>query len=142
MDSKTFGNEKSMRFNPIKDKAAEIIEWFLSNIEGNVSDDVLFKVNLAVEEAVQNVVDYAYENGLGFLEASVKFTDQGVLVIKIIDGGVKFNPLDASDPDITLSATDRAIGGLGIFLCKKLMDKVSYSYENGCNILVMEKTIK
>jgi anti-sigma regulatory factor (Ser/Thr protein kinase) len=57
------------------------------------------------------------------------------------DKGVPFDPLAKSDPDITLSAEDREIGGLGIFITKKTMDSLSYSYENGENILTMLKTI-
>ena len=58
------------------------------------------------------------------------------------DAGVPFNPLDKDDPDITLSAEDRPIGGLGIFLCKQMMDHVEYHYEDGCNVLIMEKKIE
>ena len=57
------------------------------------------------------------------------------------DSGIPFNPLDNPDPDITLSAQERDIGGLGIFITKKTMDKVSYAYENGQNVLTMVKNI-
>ncbi|MCR4900758.1 MAG: ATP-binding protein, partial [Treponema sp.] len=57
------------------------------------------------------------------------------------DQGIPFNPLDRPDPDITLSAEDRRIGGLGIFLTKKYMNSVEYKYENGENILTMKKMI-
>lgn len=134
-------NTESFRFCPIAGKQARIIEWILSGLEGKVDDNVFFNVNLAVEEVVENVVSYAYEDGNGFLEASKEITGEGILRIVIKDGGVKFNPLDKEDPDITLSAEEREIGGLGIFLCKNLMDKVYYNYENGCNVLVMEKNV-
>lgn len=132
---------ESFRFCPIAGEQARIIEWILSGLEGKVDDNVFFNVNLAVEEVVENVVSYAYEDGNGFLEASKEITGEGILRIVIKDGGVKFNPLDKEDPDITLSAEEREIGGLGIFLCKNLMDKVYYNYENGCNVLVMEKNV-
>lgn len=134
-------NPESFRFCPIAGEQARIIEWILSGLEGKVDDNVFFNVNLAVEEVVENVVSYAYEDGNGFLEASKEITGEGILRIVIKDGGVKFNPLDKEDPDITLSAEEREIGGLGIFLCKNLMDKVYYNYENGCNVLVMEKNV-
>ena len=57
------------------------------------------------------------------------------------DTGIPFNPLAKADPDITLSAKDRSIGGLGIFLTKKYMDSIDYKYENGENILTMKKMI-
>ena len=64
-----------------------------------------------------------------------------MLTIKVIDKGVPFNPLEAPEPDITLTAEEREIGGLGIFLCKKMMDEVSYAYDDGCNILTMQKKV-
>ena len=59
----------------------------------------------------------------------------------MIDGGIPFNPLEKADPDITLSAEERKIGGLGIFITKKTMDNVTYVYENNKNILTMIKKI-
>ena len=57
------------------------------------------------------------------------------------DRGVPYNPLEKTDPDITLSAEEREIGGLGIYMVKQSMDKVEYRYEDGCNILTIEKNI-
>ena len=57
------------------------------------------------------------------------------------DGGIPFNPLEKPDPDVTLSAEERKIGGLGIYMMKKTMDEVSYAYEKGENILTMVKKI-
>ena len=64
-----------------------------------------------------------------------------MLTILLKDAGVPFNPLEKEDPDVTLSAEDREIGGLGIFLCKKLMDHIEYKYEDGCNVLTMSKRV-
>ena len=58
------------------------------------------------------------------------------------DRGVPYNPLAKADPDITLSAEERDIGGLGIYMVKQSMDRVEYRYENGCNILTLEKNIE
>ena len=91
-------------------------------------------------EIVENIVRYAYENGSGYLEASTEVFD-GHIRITFADAGKPFNPLDKDDPDITLSAADREIGGLGIFLCKQLMDHIEYKYEDGCNILTMIKKV-
>ena len=63
------------------------------------------------------------------------------LIITLRDAGKPFDPLAKEDPDITLSAEERKIGGLGIFLCKKLMDSVRYEYKDGCNIFTMTKVI-
>ena len=64
------------------------------------------------------------------------------LDLPLRDAGVPFNPLAQDDPDITLGAQEREIGGLGIFLCKKMMDSINYRYENGNNVLTMTKQIK
>ena len=63
------------------------------------------------------------------------------MTLEVSDEGTPFNPLERAEPDITLSAADRDIGGLGIFITKKTMDTVSYKYENGKNILTMTKKI-
>ena len=63
------------------------------------------------------------------------------MTFRVADRGVRFNPLEKEDPDITLSADERQIGGLGIFICKKTMDEIGYTRENGENILTMTKKI-
>ena len=61
------------------------------------------------------------------------------ITIAFIDGGIPYNPLERSDPDLPLGADERKIGGLGIFLSKALTDSMNYRYENGKNILVITK---
>lgn len=128
-------------FNPIKDKSATIIETIMNAPEMTTDEDLLFKIRLAVEEVVENVVRYAYIQGNGWLEVSTERLNRS-LVIVLRDAGKPFNPLAKEDPDITLSVEDRPIGGLGIFLCKKLMDDVSYKYENDCNVLTIQKEVE
>ena len=130
------------KFDPIKNKAAEIIEFIMSAPEIPADETLQFKIRLSVEEVVENVVHYAYIDGAGSLEVQVSLeNDSPMLTIKVIDKGVPFNPLEAPEPDITLTAEEREIGGLGIFLCKKMMDEVSYAYDDGCNILTMQKKV-
>lgn len=130
-------------FNPIKDKSSEIIEYLMSSPDMPEDDGLQFKLRLSIEETVENVVRYAYQDGVGWMEVGTELdSDALVLTITLKDAGTPFNPLDKPDPDITLSAEEREIGGLGIFLCKKLMDEVAYRYEDGCNILTMKKSIK
>ena len=128
------------RFDPIEGLSAIIIDAVMSSEDMPSDEGLLFKLRLAVEEAVENIVNYAYSDGAGYLEADTSVKD-GVLSIVLQDAGVPFNPLDKEDPDITLSAEDRPIGGLGIFLCKKLMDSVEYEFVNGCNKLTIRKRI-
>ena len=130
------------RFNPIKDKSSEIIEFLMASPDMPSDEALRFKLRLSVEEAVENVVRYAYEGGIGWLDAGTSLDrDTLVLTIELRDAGVPFNPLDREDPDITLSAEQREIGGLGIFLCKKMMDSISYRYDDGNNVLTMTKKI-
>lgn len=130
------------RFNPITDKSSEIIEFLMASPDMPVDETLRFKIRLSVEEAVENVVRYAYEGGIGWLEAGTSFDHESLmLTIELRDAGVPFNPLEKADPDITLSAEDRDIGGLGIFLCRKMMDSIDYRYENGNNVLLMKKKI-
>lgn len=130
------------RFEPILDKCAIIVDFIVDTPAVSALDESLkFKIRLCSEEAVENIVRYAYEAGAGYLEAGVEEID-GYVVVTLQDSGVPFNPLESPDPDITLSAADRKIGGLGIFLCKQMMDEVYYSYVHGCNNLTMKLKVK
>ena len=89
-----------------------------------------------------SVIFYAYGEGEGEVRLDVRFDESSREVcFQMLDSGVPFDPLKKPDPDITLSAEQRAIGGLGIYITKKTMDRVSYAYEGGKNILTMVKKI-
>ena len=97
---------------------------------------------VAVEEIFVNIASYAYGEGTG--EASLAFgfdEKERLMTLVVSDEGVPFNPLKREEPDITLSAAEREIGGLGIFITKKTMDTVDYRFENGKNILTMTKKL-
>ena len=97
---------------------------------------------VAIEEVFVNVAHYAYGGGEGDMTLSIGFEEESrTITFQMADKGVPFDPLKKPDPDITLSAEDREIGGLGIFITKKTMDTVTYAYENGENILTMMKKI-
>ena len=95
-------------------------------------------INIAVEEVFVNIAHYAYSSDDGDVTISVNASKNN-LVIEFRDSGQPYDPLSRDDPDTTLSAEDREIGGLGIFMVKKLMDNVSYRYENGNNVLTISK---
>ena len=100
------------------------------------------KMNLAIEEAVVNVMNYAYPpdtKGEVRIEASVH---EGYVEFVISDDGKPFNPTEVKDADTTLSVEERNIGGLGIFLVKHYMDKVKYKYVDGQNVLTLRKNLK
>lgn len=97
---------------------------------------------VAIEEVFVNVAHYAYGEGEGDVTLEIGFEEKTRnITFRMIDKGVAFDPLKKPDPDITLSAEEREIGGLGIFITKKTMDLVTYAYENGENILTMVKKI-
>ena len=97
---------------------------------------------VAIEEVFVNIAHYAYGEGEGDMTLGISFdAESREITFRMIDKGTPFDPLKKPDPDITLSAEEREIGGLGIFITKKTMDSVTYAYENGENILTMIKKI-
>lgn len=130
------------RFNPITDKSSEIIDFLMASPDMPDDEVLRFKLRLSIEEAVENVVRYAYEGGIGWLEVGTSLDhDSLILTIELRDAGVPFNPLETPDPNVTLSANERTVGGLGIFLCKKMMDSINYQYVDGNNVLTMTKRV-
>jgi sigma-B regulation protein RsbU (phosphoserine phosphatase) len=98
-------------------------------------------LNLAMEEAVVNVMDYAYPNGQkGNVDIEVT-ADQEWMTFVITDTGIAFDPTTKEDADTTLSAEERPIGGLGIFLVRQLMDDINYKREGNKNVLTLRKKL-
>lgn len=118
---------------PFLEKVAESYE---------IAPDVAFQLNLALDEAMANSVSYAYEDGsIGPITLEVE-KEENSIVLRLIDEGVAFDPTEGgAEVDTGLSAQDRPVGGLGIFLIKQMMDDMTYKRENGKNILTMKKQI-
>lgn len=126
------------RFDPIEGRNAEIIECVTNSPElAAVSEDIKFKINLCVEEVEENILCYS---GTTWIDVWVE-NDNGVVTIGFRDGGVQFDPLAKDDPDINAPLESRQVGGLGIFICKQMMDSLTYHFENGCNVFEMKKKI-
>jgi len=122
------------RFEPVEGRNAEIISAIMSCPEVmDLSEDIKFKVRLCVEEVEENILCYS---GTTWIEVSVSLLDKK-LQINFRDGGFQFDPLEQSDPDINASVDDRKIGGLGIFICKRFMDEITYRFVSGSNELTM-----
>ena len=99
------------------------------------------QIDIAIEEIFVNIAHYAYPESEGEAVISVEPGENGSSVtITFEDEGIQYDPLKNEDPDITLSAEDRPIGGLGIFMVKKSMDEVSYEYKDGKNRLTIKKS--
>ena len=99
-------------------------------------------INLAIEEVFVNIASYSYKDNNGTCLIKINFDGDKTFNFVFEDSGIKFNPLKEKDPDISLSVEERNVGGLGIFLTKKIMDKVDYKYEDNKNILTISKDIE
>ena len=120
------------------------LEGFIDEVQKatGIDPSLAMGLNLALEEAVTNVMMYAYpkgQHGNANLKAILK---DGSIEFVLWDKGIAFDPTAAPEADTTLGVEERAIGGLGIHLVRNIMDKVSYENKNGMNILTMIKNIK
>jgi len=130
---------------PAESAALETVNTFIQEKLESITcpKRTRMQMMLAVEEIFVNISSYAYHPEVGQAEVGVDIDgDPPTVTIRFLDQGRPFNPLEKPDADITLSAQEREIGGLGILLVKKIMDQVDYAYENGKNILIIKKEIK
>ena len=101
------------------------------------------QIDIAIDELFGNIAQYAYNPDVGDATVRVEVQEDPLaVIITFIDGGVPYDPLSAAAPDTTLSAEERTMGGLGIFMVKKTMDEITYRYENGSNILSIRKNLR
>lgn len=100
------------------------------------------QINIAIDELFSNIAHYSYNPEIGQATVRVEVIENPLAVsITFIDNGVPYDPLSKEDPDLTLSAEERQIGGLGIYMVKKSMDEITYEYKDGQNILSIKKCI-
>ena len=97
------------------------------------------QINIAVDELYSNIVNYAYGGGAGQASVTVQGLDANSVSVTFEDSGVPYDPLAKPDPDTTLGAEERKIGGLGIFIVKKTMDSMDYKYEDNKNVFTIVK---
>jgi len=103
---------------------------------------VQMQIDIAIDELFGNIAHYAYNTEVGNATVRVEISEAPLaVIITFIDNGVPYDPLGKDDPDITLSAEEREIGGLGIYMIKKSMDEITYEYKDGQNILKIKKNI-
>jgi anti-sigma regulatory factor (Ser/Thr protein kinase) len=109
-----------------------------------VSQKSILQLELSIEEAFINIVKYGFESNIENKEIDFGINVKQnplIITVKFFDNGVKFNPLELDDPDIS-NSENREVGGLGIFLIKKNVDNIYYSYEDGRNILTLKKLLE
>lgn len=100
------------------------------------------QIDVAIDELFSNIAHYSYNPEVGQATVRVEVVENPLAVtITFIDNGIPYDPLAKEDPDLTLSAEERQIGGLGIYLVKKSMDEITYEYKDGQNILSIKKCI-
>ena len=106
------------------------------------SPKIQMQIDVAVEEIFVNIASYAYNPEKGSAGICVETQEDPLVVtITFTDNGIPYDPLKKPDPDVTLSAEERQIGGLGIYMVKKSMDDISYEYKDGRNILTIKKNL-
>ena len=127
--------------NATVENLAAVTEFITSTLEEkDCSMKIIMQMELVIEEIFVNVASYAYRPNVGPVTICKEISESPQAVtITFIDSGVAYNPLEREDPDITLSAEERDIGGLGIFLVKKNVDEISYERKDNQNILKIKK---
>ena len=128
------------KFNASMDELNNVLKFIDDGIKDIKDSKLLKKFNLVVEEIFVNIVSYAYSDNDTNNTVTISIKDNvDKTIITFIDSGKHFNPLIKDDPDLSLSVDKRPIGGLGIYLVKKMMDNVEYEYKDNKNILTIEK---
>lgn len=133
-------NANVKNLDAVLDFLKEVIEPYECSIE------VQFQLELALEEMYVNIAHHAYPDEVGITTIRCEVVEEpgkdALLVISVLDQGIPYNPIEHTDPDLGLSAEDREIGGLGIYMIKNSMDVLSYSYDDGHNIFTVKKYLK
>jgi anti-sigma regulatory factor (Ser/Thr protein kinase) len=132
---------KELTVDAIIDNIPTVTDFVSGELEAkDCPAKVIMKIEIAIDELFGNIANYAYKDGTGKATVSVDvLQNPSTAVVTFIDQGIPYNPLTAKEPDITLSALERPIGGLGIYMVKKSMDEVNYEYKDGNNVLQIKK---
>lgn len=134
---------EALRIKALTDNLDRVLQYVDAALEiMGCSMKNQIQIDMAVEELFVNIAHYAYQGTVGdAVIIAGPDPKSGILRITFRDWGIPFDPLAKTDPDISLSVEEREIGGLGIFMAKKVMDTMDYRYENGQNVLTMTKKI-
>ena len=134
---------------PVKELTVEAAVENISAVAGFVEAELdavdcppkeKMQIGVAIDEIMANIAQYAYAPGTGPVTVRFGYEQASkTATLTFLDKGMPYNPLEKKDPDVTLSAEDRPIGGLGIFLVKKTMDSMDYAYKFGQNVLKIQK---
>ncbi|MCQ2966483.1 MAG: SpoIIE family protein phosphatase [Alphaproteobacteria bacterium] len=137
-------NVQSLELPAVMENNSKFFEFVDQILEENECPaTIASQIGVVLDEIISNVVNYAYQdtNKEPKLKLCCSVHDK-MVTLRFIDCGKQFNPLEAEDPDITLPLEKRQIGKLGVFIVKKIMTNITYSFENGCNVLSMQKSFE
>ncbi|MPN64165.1 hypothetical protein SDC9_211936 [bioreactor metagenome] len=127
---------KKLKLNPTLESMEQITAFVEQELEnGGIPMKIIVQMNIAVDEIFSNIARYS---GANDVTVGV-FVKEGHITLRFADNGRPYDPTEKPDPDTSLSAEERDIGGLGIFMVKKSMDTVEYEYHDGLNILTLTK---
>ena len=132
-----------LRIPAVVEKLPELLAFIEQQLE-EVGCPLKTQMEIAVaaEEVFVNIASYAYAPGTSAVTVRIEISDDpAAATITFSDSGVPFDPLKKADPNVTLPAEEREIGGLGIFMTRKFMDNVTYTYKDGKNVLTLKKNL-
>ena len=134
---------KTMLLTAELSRVDEVTDFINAELEAHdVPMKTIMQIDIAVEEIFVNIAHYAYHPEVGTAAVTVAVLDAPPCVeIRLTDRGKPYDPLQREDPDVTLGVEDRQIGGLGVYMVKKSMDEVTYTYQDGQNILTIRKLL-
>lgn len=134
---------KELNLDATVDNITKVIEFVDEQLEQyGCPMKAQMQIDIAIDELFGNIAHYAYNPLVGPATVRVEVADDPMsVIITFIDNGVPYDPLKREDPDTSLSAEERKIGGLGIYMVKKSMDEITYQYKDNKNILTIKKNI-
>ena len=133
---------KELTVDATVENIATVTEFVNAQLEqSGCPPKIQMQIDIAIDELFGNIAHYAYDPDVGPATVRVEVDEEPCVIITFIDNGVPYDPLGKEDPDITLSAEERGIGGVGVYMVKKSMDEISYEYRDGQNILRIKKRI-
>ena len=141
-------NENELKTELTVEASIENLEKVTSFVNDKLGEKecpikVQMQIDIAIDEIFSNIAQYAYSFEIGMVTVQIEITKQPLeACITFIDSGIPYNPLLQTEPDTSLSAEKRQLGGLGIFLVRKSMDDVIYQYKEGNNILKLKKLLQ
>ena len=135
---------REMTVNATPEQVEQVVDFVNEQLDTlGCSDEVRIDVDVAVDELLGNIAQYAYDPDIGTVTVCMEAEeDPPAAVITFFDRGIPFNPLAEKRPDTTsLPAKERPLGGLGLLLVRELMDELAYSYQDGYNVLTVRKAL-